>query len=623
MATSDEQPDSGASQPKDAAIITQEIVTDTVGETASNEQYNSDMGHRRYKTNSEQDGTNSADGSSPEEEQAPNEGADEAESDPDGLKRRRMEELGENSLEGLTQEGLRREYLAANPLIVDWVELDWEHFKNRYGQGEGAGRHIVEALKVTNVTQNEIDVDLLKRGEEPEAHSAKASAAAGSSWIQRIRIQSPAVLAHISHAGNGMGMQSDFDRVYTFIRPFTSLQLVQPKIKIALAKLEEKWANSESAVPTAEHNIVVDERSPAPNATEDLHSEIKSVEAYPHPGMDDRVALDHLRCYVKFIEEKVSPLYDYFRDISHKKIRFNDLQILFPPGELVYWPSAGSIMSVPYPFYQPIWRVVGGIRSRYSRPRPDDINVNLVDSFYVDCYYIDHNGNSYGVMEGRIEFNCFIGEKTITDLPAYPIRFADGADRRLEELKVQGKLFHSFVKEHHLYYDGWTIPQELQQKAEDASDENLKYRRIHQDSTNITRFSPEHVESAVVVDFDEAFKRHPSWKTNFRLPDEVEIEWDWTSDSHTVIHWKDKTREERIYDVRDLYLADDMACYVWKNEFIAKDIPIVASREGGLSEVTDADMGKHHPQARITIYDMPRRHGDDTTRGLLEAKDTN
>ncbi|KAJ8127808.1 hypothetical protein O1611_g5828 [Lasiodiplodia mahajangana] len=595
LAMDDGQRDNSALQLVDATTIPEgqhEMITGTVDQANdTNELLLSTTGDAEAtpKTSGGGDDTNTSDVGTHAGEQASENGSEKANSDAEGAEADAQEEYYDYIT---TQEQLREEYTKTHPWIVDWEELDWEHFKNRT---EDEGRHIIEVLRATPTTADEIDADVRRRNGEKLADLKfkSDSATAGSSWIQRIRIQSPAVVAHLAHAG---GMASDrLSHIHTFLRPFTSLKALQPAMKLALGKLEERWANAESSDVTAEHTTITtttDEKArtaEVPEGAEGSGTESES-EDYPYAGMDDRIALDHLRCYVKFVDEKVVPLYDYFRDISHKKVRFNDLALLFSPGELIYWPSAGSIMSVPYPFYQPAWRVFHYSRTVYGSTYVDDINLSSGDTFHVCCYYIDHDGSSYGVVKGRVSFSHFNGEKAITDLPAYPFRFADAATRRLDELKLQGNLFRSFIKEHHSYYDGWTIPQELQQKSEDTQEERFKYRRELTDSMNTTRSSPEHVESAVVVDFDEAFKRHPRWKTDFRIPDLSSISWEWHEEPHELRHWKDSERTGTLYSVKELFMTNDMGRNLMKNEFLEKDVPIVSSRGDGLKEVADEDL---------------------------------
>ncbi|KAI1125358.1 hypothetical protein F5Y10DRAFT_247248 [Nemania abortiva] len=580
---SDGQRDNTAPLTEDPATIPedeQEETTDVVNQTKDDDELlHSHTGDAEpiLKTSGGEDDTNVSDIAAEQavEDGENGEGGENSESQSVEIA---QEEHAER--ESTRQEALRKEYVEAHPWIVDWVELDWEHFKNRSGQNEDEGRHIIEVLRVTPTTPEEIEADARRRSGEKLITDLKTksdSATAGSSWIQRIRIQSPAVVAHLSFAGD-MVVQDRLSRIHTFLRPFTSLNALQPAMKLALERLEKKWANADERAQSAE----------GPENSEDPDSELE--ELYHYDGMTDRTALEHLRCYVKFVDDMVLPLYDYFKDTSHKKVRFNDLQLLFSPGELIYWPSAGSIMSVPYPFYQPAWRVFHYGRTAYSSTYIDDINLSTGDSFFVCCYYIDHDGTSYGVVKGRIPIVHFSGEKNITDLPAYPFRFADASARRLEELKMQGNLFRSFIKEHHSYYDGWTIPQELQQRSEDSQEERLKYRRVVTDTMNTTRSPPEHVESSVVVDFDEAFKRHPSWKTNFRIPNASSISWEWYEEPHEIIHWKDNARTEKLYSVREMFMTNDPGKNLMKNEFMEKDVPIASSRGDGLKEVADEDI---------------------------------
>ncbi|KAI0534803.1 hypothetical protein GGR58DRAFT_44002 [Xylaria digitata] len=468
-----------------------------------------------------------------------------------------------------------------HPWIVDWVELDWEHFKNRYSQDEG--RHIIETLRVGPHIVDEMSTDRRKRNLEPPKRLAgSASTTTGLSWIQRVRIQSPAIISHLAHASDANDPDR-LDRVHIFIHPFTFLMVLQPKMKLALERLEEKWAKPES--PTVVNES--DQSEGGFGGLEDLVLPNGSAEHYPYPGMDGQTALDHLRCYVKFVDEKVMPLYNVFQDTSRKKVRFDEIATLFPPGELIYWPSAGSVMSVPYPLYQPAWRVYGTARSKQDDDGPDDIDLGSGTTFWVRCYYIEHDGNSYTTVETTIQFDAFYGEKPITDLAAYPFRYADDADRRLKELKHQGDSFRSFVKERHLYYDGWTIPEELHQRGKGDEEEDI-YRR--KSGINITRSSPEHIESPVVIDFAEAFERHPLWKVPSRIPSPADAPWERISDPYELIHWKDKGRTERLYTVKDIVLVWDLGDLIRRNKWISEDPCITAAKSGGLTEITDEDI---------------------------------
>ncbi|KAF2973270.1 hypothetical protein GQX73_g427 [Xylaria multiplex] len=485
-------------------------------------------------------------------------------------------------------EKLRGQYMKDHPWIVDWVDLDWEHFKNRYGQDEG--RHIIENLRIGPQIVDEMNADRRKRNiESPKRLPGSASTTTGSSWIQRVRIQSPAVISHLAYASDAHEPDR-LDRVHIFIYPFTLLMVLQPKMKAALERLEEKWAKIEPPAAATENGAVINGETQTEEdfvGLEDMGSHNGSTELYPYPGMDDQTCLEHLRCYVKFVDEKVLPLYNYFQDSSRKKVRFDEIATLFPPGEIICWPSAGSVMSVPYPLYQPAWRVYGTARSKQDEDGPDDIDLGSGTTFWVRCYYIDHDGNSYAPVETTIQIDGFYGEKSITDLPAYPFRYADDADRRLKELKHQGDIFRSFLKERHLYYDGWTIPEELNQRGKGDEEDEI-YRR--KSENNITRSSPEHIESPVVIDFAEAFERHPLWKVPSRIPSPADAPWERISDPYEIIHWKDKSRTERLYTTKDIVLVWDLGDLIRRNKWISADPCVTSAKSGGMTEVKDEDI---------------------------------
>ncbi|GAP90408.1 putative AAA family ATPase [Rosellinia necatrix] len=481
----------------------------------------------------------------------------------------------------LAQEELRSNYLKGHPWIVDWVELDAHDFWNRYGQEKGGGRHIIEVLTNTSTTADKI----VANKEKPDIVGLPANpdpATAGFSRIQRIRIQSPVVMAYLFDAGS-FGNEIDRLRIQTFLRPFLYLGLSQPIIRLALEKLEVKWAGA-----ILEYNSTTSEKTEAADVDWDpscsSHFEEDPAEANPGITITERTALEHLRCYVKFVDEKVMPLFDCFRGTSHKKVHFDDLPLLFTPGELIYWPSIGPITSVPYPFYQPAWRVY-----HFKHIRQDSHGQShITDQAKICCYYIDHDGSSYEVMKGKIHVSRFHGEKAITDLPAYPFRFTDSAVT-FNNLKIQGNLFRSFVKEHHLYYGGWTIPVELHQRAEDEGEARLASWRFTTAAMRGKRSSPEHVESAVILDFDDAFMRHPTWKVHFRFPKQSTDMPYWDDEQHPLVHWKDNTMKATLYEVNDLIFGTNIATSRLKNEFIAKDVPI-CSEEGGLQEIVDEDI---------------------------------
>lgn len=492
-----------------------------------------------------------------------------------------------------------KEHISKHTLIVNYVELDWEHFKHRYGENEGL--HIIEALTVGPAILEEIRLDDWKGSDKRRPISRSKPTSTAATWIQRIRIQSAPILSHLCHAA-GKDDKWTFDQPYTFIRPFNALAYLQPKMKIALERLEKKWNGIEiSDIQDAQGQqdgtqlhggAEASLKSQSDSRDEDTPSEDPNEEdeSFPYLGMDDLSALRHMRCYVKFVDDHVMPLCGWFQGTSRRKVPFNDLPLLFRPGEIVYWLPAGSVMSVPYPLYQPVWRVFHAARTRFGGHNIDDIDLTSDDEFRVHCYYIDHDGGSYGVMKGQFTIPCFKGEKDITDLQAYPIRYADGAAELGNKLKLQGQRFQSFMKVSHAYYEGWAVPGELQEKDLDEGAESLKYSRVIQHDLDAKPSSPEHVESAVIIDVEEAFKHHPRWKPRFMVPREVDEVWHWTDDNYKIVHWSDNNRKEAFLEFKEHVLVIDGSFAQWANDHMTKDEPITASLEGRLKEVDDEDV---------------------------------
>ncbi|KAI1170749.1 hypothetical protein F4777DRAFT_591700 [Nemania sp. FL0916] len=499
--------------------------------------------------------------------------------------------IDESGSEGDEGGNLREQHIRTHPWIVDWVELDWEHFKNRYGPDEG--RHIIEVLKIGPRLLDEVKEDRRRRNVMAPKHlSVPHSLTAGASSIQRIRIQSPVLISQLAYA-SGVNMEDSPGRIYTFISPFPFLKFCQPKMKLALERLEEKCAKTEPSVDTtAASSAVNNDKAQAEEVAESAgrsDSEKISSQLYSYTDMDDRTSLDHLRCFVKFVDKEVIPSSFYFQDASRKEVRFEDIPILFSPGELIYWPSAGSITSVAYPLYQPAWRVYSVGRSVQGDTGLDDIESDTRSNYRIKCYYIDHDGDSYTTISGDLTIMTFAGNKHITDLPAYPFRYRNDKTKGLEELKHQGNLFQHFIKERHSYYNGWSIPDELLRGYDNKDEEDLLYSRKPKGRTNMMPSSPEYVDSHVAIDFAEAFGRHPRWKPPVRIPTEYDSDKALIRDIYDLIHWKDKSREESLYRVNELLFEYDVGAYKFRDEYVKGDACITLSASKSLKAIKDED----------------------------------
>ncbi|KAK5651127.1 hypothetical protein OQA88_13266 [Cercophora sp. LCS_1] len=488
-------------------------------------------------------------------------------------------------------------YREALPWIVDVANLDWEHYHNRYGEGEG--RHIIEVLNVSSSIEEEWDREnfrehlqkttgsVARDGYTPEPVKYEPWPLTG---IQRIRVQSPGIIAQLCKAAKIDKL--DVDIPHTFLRPFHTLGYIQPKMRELLDALKAS-KRAKDMIDLSDKNGLggtLDTRTEQSNSSNvdsgvdkdsdsDSDTSVASSVGTEHSELDAGPLLEHLQCYVDFVDKEVMPLHSAYEGTSLKKIRFNDLGLLFRPGEIVYRSPLGSINNVPYALYQPVWRVFHCKRAANSS-KPDDISLDYRDGFQICCLYFDYDGKSYGTIKTKINIGCFQGEKEITDLPAYPLRYAAGAERLRQDLTLQGQTFESFLKEHHLFYDGWSIPGELQEDEDDEEgrdrhrDSLIRYipriNRISHTVVERKRGAPEHVEGPVVLDFDEAFNHFPRWKPKFRKPRlrEKTKRWEFKTGDKAISHWSDTSRSQLSFQMRELILLKEDTMRSEKRKFL-------------------------------------------------------
>jgi len=433
-------------------------------------------------------------------------------------------------------------------LIADWKFLDFEHFKNRYGPDEGL--EIIEVLQGHQYLDNEIWKETQDRSFQGKSRSgsrkwkrkSKAHAEDNEAkHIQRIRIQSPALLLLLSRlTGNHNTWATDKPRV--FFRPFRAHYYYLPQMKEVLAILEKKWGVSqpETAAADAKPRPAADgEDTPdhAPGISENLPfkpdpEELDDIDLeYVVSGdvADTLTALQHVRTYVEFVEKHVLPLWQEAQGTTKRKVTFFDLWRSFKPGEILYRPPAtdsykdrGETSSRPVnKMYQGAWRLYSMVLDRFSDQEPNDNEFVRTRDLDLSCYYIDYDGTSYLPVTKSFTIKDFEGERDITTLPIYPMRFAKDRDSLMEKFLKQGEHFHFIKTVKYLHYDGWT----LTQGPTGTSDSKKLFS--------------EHIDSGVVVDFVEGYRAEstldaPSFEGLQTFSDDG---WPAGKDEMEIRHW--------------------------------------------------------------------------------------
>jgi ATPase family associated with various cellular activities (AAA) len=457
-------------------------------------------------------------------------------------------------------------------------EYDWEHFVNRFSPLEHtyaietlvAGPKLVQDVADEAARRGPFDIPFgsprpAHRPVNRQVHSTEGNAR----WIQRVRIQSEALLGVFSKVtGCEWGTKP-----LSFIRPFQYLLHYHEQFKEEHRRMEsevdsikESQERDNSSAATDESNARTlraevsspgtldsgndDQSQPTPSDKDDQTSEAHLKSA---------AVLEDLRCYLNFVEEKLLPDYKRFQEANHSvrpKIRFDDLWYLFRPGDLIFVPpktlkksTERRIKSLGVPvenmshessMHQKIWRLHFG-QTPWQEISPSVTEPLPTDSFEALCYYLDYDGSSYGGVQARFQIYYFEGEKDVRELDFYPLRFAQGGNELLREARNLGRMFSEYVSQWHLSYNGWTFVTDPM-GIPILDFENYSAREARQKR-------PEHIEGNVIVDFREAFNSYPLYKNTFAdeepLTDPQNLG-DTMDSPYQIMVWSDPRRSRLI-----------------------------------------------------------------------------
>ncbi|ETS05553.1 P-loop containing nucleoside triphosphate hydrolase protein, partial [Trichoderma reesei RUT C-30] len=260
------------------------------------------------------------------------------------------------------------------------------------------------------------------------------------------------------------------------IRPFRALVHYNQEIRAKFAQLKEKFGDDALQVQEDTNEAKVSENQDKPAESQET----------PSTGQDkptdkeytsSLTAYQHLGCLIDFMDNTIQAKMDYLSGTQPRTISFNHLWYLFKPGDDVVGQGrrqAYRVISITSTGHKvtPPWR-------NWKRDESEP-----AASITLFCVYIDFDGKQLGPVSKSFVISKFDGEKAITALEVYPIRFAeddysvtkdDPKAGFQQELIDRGKMFIDVASVKHMHYNGFTL---------EARDE---------------------VDSQVMVDFAEAF----------------------------------------------------------------------------------------------------------------------
>ncbi|KAK4041601.1 hypothetical protein C8A01DRAFT_34325 [Parachaetomium inaequale] len=456
------------------------------------------------------------------------------------------------------------------PLLVDVTWHNFEHFKNCYSPSDGWA--IIEVLRGHPGLEFEVKVEENVRSRargnpRRTAGPTKSAANTNECWIQRVRIQSPQLLALLSRL-TGYHDTWVTDRPRVFFPPFRALYYFLPQMRECRRILERNWAADDGAPP-----VVLDTTTPPTQAadhevddgfvSDDSSSFSSALSADGLGGnggpmdpsaavagdlVNSPLALSHVNKYIEFVEQHIVPQWEDAAGTAKRKFRFNDLWMTFKPGELLYIPSESDFSDnantskrrAKKNICQTAWRLYSMVLSSVKDDIPNDIHMAKSEPregkrcLDLHCYYIDFDGVSYVPVRNLFCIPDYEGEKDITSFDFYPMRFVPDADKITADLARDGAWFCRAMQLKHLRYDGWTLPYG---PATDCSSSHSR------DPPPVPPAPVVHIDGDIMIDFVEGFKSGApvgpdpsSWSLGIR--DFSDSDWPVGDDNIYINYWE-------------------------------------------------------------------------------------
>lgn len=481
--------------------------------------------------------------------------------------------------------------LSQEDMISSVKECDWEHFINRFSPDEPL--HAIEILIAGPQLENSMASEAAKRqkvvgtSESPKSQMSNQIRRVGlnSGSIHRVRIQSKRLLDFFGET-TGHTWESE---PHTYVRPFQYLLHNHDKFKQSVQHLESDRDRAGSNQ---------NERS-----------------------LDPKL-LDDLRCYIKFVEERLLPQYTALHETSTSsrkgtKVHFDDIGCLFKPGDLVYVPRKALCNSVQEDInnlalggrmkespqeistHQKIWRFYSGKTSRKHEDNEDD-----KDEFIAKLYHLEYDGATYGAVGRSFNISRFAEEKDVNELDIYPLRFCGDWRKTLDHQIKERRLVVENISHWHMAFEGWSlITDPLGIPIIDSKKSWTAYLQQEQ-------ARPEHIQGQVIVDFREACNSDPQY-AKFFLDLEPKAHSRKASRTiqyyspHKITTWSDGKRQKVIRSSNDILVVSNRGYPVAEYDEYLKTDPYV--RETTRTQQTPKGDDIALVPSRVFVYALRKR----------------
>ena len=291
---------------------------------------------------------------------------------------------------------------------------------------------------------------------------------------ERIRIHSKQIVDVLDQI-HGSGLSS-YDTSVVMIRPFRALAYYEKPLRRKLEELSTKFRDvaaldknddaDDESLTDAEKELDHDRTN---NMVEAGFGDAATTAELDRANNDDPASsYEFLRCLIGFLDAEIGAKVEYLRSGPCQKVAFSDIWHMFKPGDEVVGQGGRqayrilSVTSTCHKFVPP-WQTWESRKKGQEESRGPSVALH--------CVHVDFDGKRLGPVSTKVEIGSFDGEKLVTSLPIYPLRFAEGpgAERRghndtgatfRSKLISRGRVFVDAISVRPMYYKGLTLDTE-------------------------------------------------------------------------------------------------------------------------------------------------------------------
>ncbi|KAK4083702.1 uncharacterized protein Triagg1_1364 [Trichoderma aggressivum f. europaeum] len=338
--------------------------------------------------------------------------------------------------------------------------VNWNSFKG-LGQAKENTSYVIDVLvgepviEKENVRYNWNRRDRLAKKSQAQKQSV-ATLSTGSRGQgplpERIRIHSSLFLQIFAKLIDPDGVQLDLSEPsLVFLRPFKAITHYEYRLRNWLTRREEDIE------------------------TQDRMLDLAGKTSYDDIILESPTARAHLRCVLECFDAHIKARIEFLQSSDCRKVFFSDLWHIYRPGTEVIGldgKQAYRVIQVASSRHRPISNRL--FYYNYAYKGKDD-DKSEPSEFTLHCSYIDFDGKYIGPVLRTFEVKRFDGERDITSLEVYPLRFHKlkqddfnfTTRKELEEIPEQdrcranliqrGAKFVQVAAVKHMYYSGPTM----------------------------------------------------------------------------------------------------------------------------------------------------------------------